>query len=177
MVAKIKQSKSDKNQNNEILYSNNLKDCGAGKVLVRSEGTTTYADLETNINVREAFNFEDYEGKRLSEAVPKGHKEIDIAVDKAYYRVGIIRRMIDLMGDFIAKGADVVHVVKKNERIAKSWWHQVGGAERTERLANYLARKANVVIHRQTAKIKQRDIDNLSKGMAAHFIGIPPSPK
>lgn len=179
MATKIKQAKSDTNQDqDQIMYSSDItKYNGAGKAVFRAEGVTTYADIEPNINVRESGNFEDYESFRKSEAVPKRHADIDAAADKCYYRCGIVRRMIDLMGDFIAKGAELIHPIKKNELIAKSWWHHISGAERTERLANYLARKANVVVHRQTAKIKQKDIDNLHKGIAAHFLGLPPSDK
>lgn len=178
MVAKIKQAQADKNQDqDEIMYSDDFSKSGGGKAIFRSEGVTTYADIEPNINVRESNNFEDYESFRKSEAVPKKHPDIDAAADKCYYKCGIVRRMIDLMGDFVAKGAELIHPIKKNELIARSWWHHVSGAERTERLANYLARKANVVVHRQTAKLKQKDIDNLQKGTAAHFIGLPPSPK
>ena len=113
----------------------------------------TYLDIEPNRSVRTSITRNDYYRFRPEEAVPTRQKRIMKMCMDAYDRVGIVRNVIDLMGDFGAQGIDIVHPNKAIERFYKKWFEQVRGVERSERFLNYLYRSGNVIIKRRTAKI------------------------
>jgi hypothetical protein len=71
----------------------------------------------------------------------------------AYDKVGIIRNIIDLMGDFGSQGINIVHRDKSVEKFYQQWFRNVGGKERSERFLNNLYRCGNVIIYRSYAKI------------------------
>lgn len=112
-----------------------------------------YLDIEPNRSVRTSITRNDYYRFRPEEAVPTRQKRIMKMCMDAYDRVGIVRNVIDLMGDFGAQGIDIVHPNKAIERFYKKWFEQVRGVERSERFLNYLYRSGNVIIKRRTAKI------------------------
>lgn len=113
----------------------------------------TYLDIEPNRSVRTSITRNDYYRFRPEEAVPTRQKRIIKMCMDAYDRVGIVRNVIDLMGDFGAQGIDIVHPNKAIERFYKKWFDQVRGVERSERFLNYLYRAGNVIVKRRTAKI------------------------
>lgn len=120
--------------------------------------SSTASDVYRNIypdntSIRDEFTVADYENYRPSERMPNSPKGRIKASMEAYYNHGIIRHVIDLMGDFTTQGIDVVHPKRKVQAWYKKWFKLVGGKERTERLANYLARTANVIIKRKTGKL------------------------
>lgn len=113
-----------------------------------------YKDIYSgNVSVRDEFNIGDYEAYRPSERLPGNPKSRIRMAMQVYYDVGIVRNIIDLMGDFTVQGIDIVHPKKRVESWFKKWWKIVKGKERSERLANYLARTCNVIIKRETGKI------------------------
>ncbi len=81
----------------------------------------------------------------------------------AYNKVGIIKNIIDLMGDFASQGITLVHPNKKIERFYKKWFQKVGGRERSERFLNILYRCGNVIVKRRTAKVSKKAQQDLSK--------------
>lgn len=119
----------------------------------RTQASDIYKDIYApDISIRDEFNYTDYEAYRPSERLPKTPKGKIKAAMEVYY-VGIIRNVIDLMGDFTVQGIDLVHPVKKIQAFYKKWWKIVHGKERSERLANYLARTCNVIAQRETKKL------------------------
>ena len=125
-----------------------------------------------NISARPGMGRPDYDYFRPSETVPEKHKEIIHAANTAYKRVGLIRNIIDLMGDFACQGIRLSHPNKKIEKFYKNWFIRVGGKERSERFLNNLYRTGNLVVRRQTAKISSKNANNLYKGSAAPEIDI-----
>jgi hypothetical protein len=87
--------------------------------------------------------------------------------DQIYNRVGLVKNVIDLMGDFASQGVRLVHPNKRIERFYRNWFDKVKGEERSERFLNNLYRVGNVVINRQTAKISVKVADNLYKSVAS----------
>ena len=74
--------------------------------------TRTFLDLEPNRSVRVGFSTKDYTSFRSGEAVPRIQKQaIKMCMD-AYNKVGIIRNVIDLMGDFGSQGINLIHPKK-----------------------------------------------------------------
>ena len=68
-----------------------------------------YIDVEPNKSVRTSMTRNDYYRFRPEESMPTRQKRIMKMCMDAYDRVGIIRNVIDLMGDFAAQGIDIVH--------------------------------------------------------------------
>lgn len=127
----------------------------------------SYLDIEPNRSVRTSITRNDYYRFRPEEAVPTRQKRIIKMCMDAYDRVGIVRNVIDLMGDFGAQGIDIVHPNKSIERFYKKWFEQVRGVERSERFLNYLYRAGNVIVKRRTAKINANKEAELRRTSAA----------
>jgi len=133
-----------------------------------------YADVSTNISVRNEFSRSDYDAYRSSEASPAETKVIMSSCNRAYKKVGIVRNVIDLMSDFGSQGVKLVHENKKIQRFAQRWFtHKVSGESTTERFLNYLYRLGTVVAQRQMCKIPLSEERRLS--LAGESIILEPT--
>jgi len=126
----------------------------------------SYKDLDKNVSGRPGLTRRDYEQFRPGESVPSKHSDIIKAANTAYQRVGLIRNIIDLMGDFATQGIRLVHPNKRIEKFYRNWFSKVKGRERSERFLNNLYRTGNVVIRKQTAKINSKGQKELFKSQA-----------
>jgi len=113
----------------------------------------SYIDIEPNISVRTDFSKDDYYRFRPLEQPGTQHLQSMAMSMNAYDKVGIIKNVIDLMGDFGSQGISLNHENKSIERFYRRWWHKVGGVERSERFLNNLYRCGNVIIYRRHAKV------------------------
>lgn len=112
-----------------------------------------FIDIEPNRSVRPGFTANDYYAFRPDEQVSKKYKvAIKMCMD-AYDKVGIIRNVIDLMGDFGSQGISLVHENKSAERFFNQWFKKVNGKERSERFLNNLYRTGNVIMYRSNANV------------------------
>tara|TARA_Y100000310_G_scaffold326159_1_gene390682 strand:+ start:554 stop:2656 length:2103 start_codon:yes stop_codon:yes gene_type:complete len=127
----------------------------------------TFLDVESSRSVRPSFYKGDYTAFRPGEAVPTHQKRIIKACMQAYDKVGIIRNVIDLMGDFASQGITLVHPNKTIERFYRKWFEQIGGLDRSERFLNYLYRCGNVTVKRNTARISKKKESELKRSTAA----------
>ena len=116
----------------------------------------SFLDIEPNRSVRTGFTREDYNRFRSEEAVPQKQKEAIRMCMTAYDKVGIIRNIIDLMGDFACQGINIVHPNKRIEKFYRKWFQKISGKERSERFLNNLYRCGNVIVKRRTAKITKK---------------------
>ena len=130
----------------------------------------TFKDIETYRSVRPGFDRDDYNAFRPGEAVPKKQKKIIKMCMQAYDKVGIVRNVIDLMGDFSSQGLSIVHPNKTIERFFRRWFKEINGMERSERFLNYLYRCGNVVVKRRTAKINKKKEKELRKTTGADML-------
>tara|TARA_R110002110_G_scaffold188150_2_gene395967 strand:+ start:141 stop:2291 length:2151 start_codon:yes stop_codon:yes gene_type:complete len=126
----------------------------------------SFKDLDTNISGRPGLTRNHYDAFRPDEKVPTSPRGIISAAEYAYQKVGLIRNIIDLMGDFACQGIRLVHPNKKIEKFYQHWFKRVNGKERSERFLNNLYRTGNVVIRKQTAKINSRTERELYKTFA-----------
>lgn len=117
------------------------------------------SNIAPNVGGRPGFSMADYYRFRPDEAPPQKIKESIIRCSLAYHEVGIVRNIIDLMGDFACQGVRLVHPNKRIEKFFQNWFERVNGKERSERFLNYLYRAGNVIVRKQMAKI---DIDTES---------------
>ena len=127
----------------------------------------TFLDIESSRSVRPSFGKSDYTAFRPGEAVPTQQKRIIKMCMQAYDKVGIIRNVIDLMGDFASQGITLVHPNKTIERFYRKWFEQIGGLDRSERFLNYLYRCGNVTVKRSTARISKKKEAELKRSTAA----------
>ena len=136
----------------------------------------TFLDIEANRSVRPSFDKNDYYSFRTNERVPTKQKHIIKMCMEAYDKVGIIRNIIDLMGDFGSQGINIVHENKSVEKFFKQWFKKVDGKERSERFLNNLYRTGNVFVYRSDAAISP-DIVRYIKSMGSDITVKLPSIK
>ena len=124
-----------------------------------------FLDIEPNRSVRPQFGRSDYDAFRPNEATPRKQKRaIKLCMD-AYEKVGIVRNIIDLMGDFGCQGINVVHESKSAEKFFKQWFKKVQGKERSERFLNNLYKTGQVFVYRSEAAVTP-EIKKFMKAMA-----------
>jgi hypothetical protein len=134
----------------------------------KSQGSTyrNFTDLEPNRTVRPEFTQRDYYAFRPNETVPSQQRRaIKMCMD-AYEKVGIIRNIIDLMGDFGSQGIEIVHQNKSVEKFYQQWFKNVNGKERSERFLNNLYKTGNVITYRSYAKVTPQ-LEKYMKSLAA----------
>jgi len=121
----------------------------------KSQGSAyrTFLDIEPNRSVRPGFTKQDYYAFRPNEAVPTQQKRAMKMCIDAYNKVGIIRNIIDLMGDFGSQGINIVHPNKSVEKFYQQWFRSINGKERSERFLNNLYKTGNVIIYRSKANV------------------------
>jgi hypothetical protein len=112
-----------------------------------------FIDIEPNRSVRPGFTPSDYHAFRPDEAVPNQQRRIIKMCMDAYDKVGIIRNIIDLMGDFGSQGINIVHKDKSVEKFYQQWFKNINGKDRSERFLNNLYKTGNVIIHRSYADV------------------------
>lgn len=126
-----------------------------------------FMNLDGSISSRPGLTKSDYDYFRPDEAIPTEIKAIFALADQIYNRVGLVKNVIDLMGDFASQGIRLVHPNKRIERFYRNWFEKVKGEERSERFLNHLYRIGNVVINRQTGKISVKVADEMYKAKAS----------
>ena len=124
-----------------------------------------FIDIEPNRSVKPGFTRNDYYAFRPEESVPNDQRRIIKMCMEAYDKVGIIRNIIDLMGDFGSQGIQIVHRDKSVEKFYQQWFKSVNGKERSERFLNNLYKCGNVIIYRSYAKVTPQ-LNNYMKAMA-----------
>jgi len=131
-----------------------------------------YSGLDTSTDGRPGLTRSDYDYFRDSERVPRKIKNILRKADDIYQRVGLVKNVIDLMGDFASQGIRLVHKVKKTERFYQEWFRRINGKDRSERFLNNLYKSGNVVLNRQTGKLSAKAMEQMYAANAAAEIRI-----
>lgn len=131
--------------------------------IVKASNGRRYLNVEPNISVRDSFTKDDYYGFRPNESIDSEAKRLMKRSNEAYKSVGLVKQIIDLMGDFASQGIRICHSNKAIERFYQRWFKKVHGVERSERFLNHLYKFGNVVIYRTNGKITKQDQKNMSK--------------
>lgn len=126
-----------------------------------------FSNLDGPTSGRPGLTRSDYDYFRPEESIPTHIKGILNKADVVYNRVGLVKNVIDLMGDFACQGIRLVHPNKRIERFYRNWFDKINGEERSERFLNNLYRVGNVVVNRQTAKISIKVENNLYKSVGS----------
>jgi hypothetical protein len=131
-----------------------------------------FSNIDSNTSGRPGLTRADYDYFRPHEAVAKEIKAIIRQADKIYNRVGLVKNVIDLMGDFAVQGVRLTHRNKRIERFYRKWFKKISGKDRSERFLSNLYKTGNVVIHKQTAKLTLKAIDKMYKATGEADIQI-----
>ena len=136
-----------------------------------------FIDIEPNRSVKPGFTAKDYYAFRPDEAVPNQQRRIIKMCMDAYDKVGIIRNIIDLMGDFGSQGIQIVHKDKTVEKFYQQWFKNINGKERSERFLNNLYKTGNVIVYRSYANITPQ-LRNYMKSLANDIkVEVPSAPE
>lgn len=114
---------------------------------------TDWKNIEPYTSIRDSFSRDDYEYFRPNESLPQKQQDIIQYCMEAYRKIGIVRNVIDLMGDFGAQGVQLNHPNPKIQKFYRAWFSKVNGKERSERFLNLLYRCANVIVKRRLATL------------------------
>ena len=125
-----------------------------------------FLDVEPNRSVKPSFTSSDYYSFRPEEQIPRKQKRIIKMCMDAYDKVGIVRNVIDLMGDFGCQGISLVHENKSVEKFYQQWFKRIDGKERSERYLNNLYRTGNVFVYKSYADITPK-VQKYLKTLAA----------
>ena len=132
-----------------------------------------YSNLDTNTSGRPGLTRSDYNFFRPDEATPRNNIKIIMRrAEDIYNRVGLVKNVIDLMGDFAVQGIRLVHKNKRIEKFYQKWFIKVNGRDRSERYLNNIYKTGNVVVNRQTGKLSLKATENLYRSVAAPDINI-----
>ena len=141
----------------EDIFSPETYEADSYSGLAKTAATSrSFVDIANRSSVRPEFTRRDYDAHRPSERVPNSQKKVIKMCMDAYKKVGYVRNIIDLMGDFACQGISLVHESKSVESFYQEWFKKVNGKERSERFLNMLYRSGNVVAYRSTAKMTDR---------------------
>lgn len=124
----------------------------------------SFLDIEDRISVRAPYDKTDYYSFRSGEEPPTKDKKIIKQSMAAYETVGIIKNIIDLMGDFGSQGISLAHTDKNAQKFYRRWWELVSGAERSERFLNTIFRCGNVIINRRYARLNKSVQKQITRG-------------
>lgn len=116
----------------------------------------TFLNDRSDVSIRSEYTRSDYDYYRPTEAQGNNSDKAMALSMKAYDNVGIVRNVIDLMGDFACKGIKLVHPNPQQENFYRKWWTYVEGERISERFLNYLYRIANVPVNRISGKMPVR---------------------
>jgi hypothetical protein len=124
-----------------------------------------FSSLDGQTGSRPGLTKGDYYNFRPEEAPPFRTKLILRRAEEIYQKVGLVKNVIDLMGDFATQGIRLVHRNKRIERFYRRWFKKINGKDRSERFLNNLYKSGNIVIDRRTAKISLKVSDKLYKSL------------
>lgn len=170
--------KNDKESLSKVseVYKEFLGECGAVQYAKSSWDRQDFRNIDTNTNAKSPFTRSDYDYYRPEEAIPEKIANIIKACDMAYQRVGIVRNVIDLMGDFACQGITIVHPNPGIQEFYRAWFKKINGRDRSERFLNQLYRLGNVVVSRELGQVRKSDLEKIKKGRAAktEFVDLKP---
>jgi hypothetical protein len=129
--------------------------------------TNDFSSIIPGISSRPGLTRLGYDYFRPGESVPTQIKEIIRRADEIYQSVGLVKNVIDLMGDFAVQGIKLSCKSKRTERFYRKWFKKINGKDRSERFLNNIYKTGNVVINRQTAKISLKTQESFFRATAS----------
>ena len=160
---------NENDQNSKALAFKNFSEASESYAGVSKAYHRDFLNIEPNRSVKPGFTRNDYYAFRPEEQIPTRSKSIIKMCMEAYDKVGIVRNIIDLMGDCGCQGINIVHENKSVEKFYQQWFKKVDGKERSERFLNNLYRTGNVFVYKSHANISE-DIVTYIKSLAQDIV-------
>jgi len=148
-------------------YGTEIDEQNEDPVIQRGRATAvgrTFLNHDTNISVKSDYSPQDYDYFRPSSAVPLRKEDIIAMCMTAYKKVGLVKNVIDLMGDFGAQGIRLQHPNPNVQRFYNTWWEKISGAERSERFLNSLYRCGQVIAKKSYGPVSSYQERTWKKG-------------
>lgn len=127
----------------------------------------TFVGHDTNLSVKSDYNWRDYDYFRPSQSIPQKKEDIIAMCMVAYKKVGLVKNVIDLMGDFGSQGIRLQHPNPKIQQFYNTYWEKIGGAERSERFLNNLYRCGQAIIKKSYGPVTAHQEKTWKKGQGA----------
>ena len=135
-------------------------------------------DFTENIKIREPYTRSDYEDHRPGERIPKKLSDVIKTCRAAYYGVGVVRNVFDLMTDFVVEDFTILHKDKDIEIWFKTYYRKIGFKKYIEEFVRHFLLDANSVTKRVTAILtKPVEKDMLKVAMGSPDIELRKGPK
>lgn len=106
-------------------------------------------------DIRGPFSRSDYESFRPNEAIPKDIKTSIKLCRNAYFRISVVRQVIDLMTNFCCDGLRIEHQNPKVEVFFNAWFNKLRMKEVSEEFARHAFIDYNVIVKKMTARLTQ----------------------
>jgi hypothetical protein len=107
----------------------------------------TFVGHDTNISVKSDYARKDYNYFRPTKRIPTDLKGIINMSMDSYYKVGIVRNIIDLMTDFACQGIRFQHPRKSTENFYNKWFmDKVAGKKISAQFLTMLLKAGNVIV-------------------------------
>lgn len=145
---------------------------GINQAVATRRYSLDYSNLDSNTSGRPGLTKSDYYYFRPDEEPPRQVKLIIKKAEDIYNRVGLVKNVIDLMGDFSSQGIRLAHPNRRIEKFYQTWFNKINGKERSERFLNNLYKTGNVVVHKQTAKLNRKSTQQMFRAEAAADIRV-----
>lgn len=129
---------------------------------IATAATDRFRDMDSKISVWDEFNRSDYEYFRPEEALPKTIEESHRLCVASYRQFGVVKKMVDLISDFVCKGIRLYHPQKSSQQMYDAWWKYINGPEITSTFTNYLVRSGNVITVRETETNRNKLVKRLA---------------
>lgn len=155
---------------NQSDYSENDDQNVVPRGYAKTMANRTFVNHDTNISVRSDYNRTDYEYFRPSDTVPKKQQEIIGLCMEAYQKVGLVRNVIDLMGDFGSQGIRLQHQNPSVQQFYNTWWQKVDGQERSERFLNQLYRCGQVIVRKSNGVVSTFEQKKWKRGVGSREV-------
>lgn len=84
-----------------------------------------------------------------------------------YDHTGIIKNVVDMMGDFASEGVDLVHTNKSVQNFWTKWLETVKIKDRTERMSNIILKAGTCVIRRREAILTSKQERDMKSAAGA----------
>ncbi len=124
-------------------------------VVQKLNKATAAISVDSNSSVRAPFTRSDYTYFRPNEALPTKFKDVIHACRMSYYKVGVVRNVIDMMTDFTTEDLRIVHPDKKIEAFIRVWMKKTNLMEAVDEFVRHFLIDGNVVVKRITAQLTQ----------------------
>jgi hypothetical protein len=156
----------------EDYSTNSLENCHIERT--KANRYRDWSNIIPGQSGKPSFTREDYDAFRPEALKPYKFEDIMSKCNSVYRNVGLIRNIIDLMGDFTVQGIRLVHPNKRIEQFYQNLWQLWNGTGFSERVANTLYRLSNVPIQYYTMKLTPSQLDKMYRSTASpDQFGLP----